>query len=119
MGVRKCKLLSDAILHTTDPQMGSKEENHATSILGTKCALSRYSLDAYAYGLMAAGCIDLIIESSMKFYDIQAPIAVVKSAGGIVSDWVGGCDYNGGRIIACGDKRIHEEALSLLATLMN
>ena len=114
--VRKCKALASAISHTTDPKMGNEAENQIMSELRDQCLLSRFSLDAYAYGLLAMGCMDLIIESSMKFYDMQAPIALIKSAGGVVSDWDGGCNYDLGRIIACGDKRIHEEALSILAT---
>ena len=88
LGVRKCELLSNAISHTTDPRMGNDGENHVMNKLRDQCSFSRYSLDAH--GLMAMGYIDLIIECSMQFYDLQAPIAIVESAGGIVSDWVGG-----------------------------
>jgi len=84
-------------------------------ILRSKCALSRYSLDAYAYSLLAMGCLDLKIKSSMQFYDIQAPIALRNSTGGVFSDWNGGCNYESGRILACGDKRIHQEALKILS----
>jgi fructose-1,6-bisphosphatase/inositol monophosphatase family enzyme len=49
----------------------------------------RYGTDCYAYALIAAGQIDLVIEAGLKAYDVQAPIAVIEAAGGIVTDWQG------------------------------
>ena len=117
LAVRKCSGLSKAVLHTTDPYMGNNDENSLMDKVRRQVSFSRYSLDAYAYGLLAMGYVDLIIECSMKYYDLQAPISVIKSAGGIVSDWYGGDNFSHGRIIACGDKRVHEEALSILSSL--
>ena len=56
--------------------MGNCKENSAMEALRNHCKLSRYSLDAYAYGLVAFGNIDLIVESSMQIYDIQAPLCI-------------------------------------------
>jgi myo-inositol-1(or 4)-monophosphatase len=38
----------------------------------------------------------------------------VEGAGGKVTDWAGGAPASGGRIIASGDPRVHEEALAIL-----
>ena len=113
--VKNCKKISNAIIHTTDPNMGTNLENFAMSKLRSYCRLSRYSLDAYAYGLLAYGNIDLIVESSMQFYDIQAPLCVIKSAGGFFSDWRGGNNFSDGRILACGSDHVHKEALEILS----
>ncbi len=51
--------------------------------------LTRYGMDCYAYALIAAGQIDLVIEAGLQAYDVQAPIAVIEAAGGIVTDWQG------------------------------
>ena len=113
--VKNCKKVSNAIIHTTDPNMGSNDENSAMAELRNNCKLSRYSLDSYAYGLLAYGNIDLIVESSMKYYDIQAPLCVIKAAGGIFSDWRGGNNFTDGRILASGNDCVHKEALEILA----
>ena len=52
--------------------------------------LTRYGLDCYAYALLALGQIDLVIEAGLEPYDIHGPMAVVRAAGGIVTDWRGG-----------------------------
>ena len=115
ISVKNCKKISNAIIHTTDPNMGTKIENFAMLELRNHCKLSRYSLDAYAYGLLAYGNIDIIVESSMQFYDIQAPFSVIKAAGGFFSDWKGGSNFNDGRILASGDNNVHKEALEILS----
>jgi myo-inositol-1(or 4)-monophosphatase len=50
----------------------------------------------------------------MKPYDIQALIPVVEGAGGIVTNWEGEPVWQGGRILAAGDHRVHEQALKAL-----
>ena len=50
----------------------------------------------------------------MQAYDVQAPIAVIEAAGGIVTDWEGRPVHQGGRVLAAANKGIHREALDLL-----
>lgn len=76
--------------------------------------MSRYGGDCYAYGLLAMGFIDLVVEASLKPWDIQALIPIIEGAGGVVTSWDGGDCQNGGRVVAAGDKRIHAEALAVL-----
>jgi fructose-1,6-bisphosphatase/inositol monophosphatase family enzyme len=73
-------------------------------------------MDCYAYALIAAGQIDLVIEAGLQPYDVHAPIAVIEAAGGIVTDWAGGPAHGGGRILAAANARIHAEALALLGS---
>ena len=73
-------------------------------------------MDCYAYGLVAAGQIDLVIEAGLQPYDIQAPIAVVQAAGGVVTDWQGGPAHNGGRTVAAANADIHAQALAVLGS---
>ena len=37
-----------------------------------------------------------MIEAGLQAYDVAAPIAVVRAAGGVVSDWRGGPAHGGG-----------------------
>jgi fructose-1,6-bisphosphatase/inositol monophosphatase family enzyme len=50
----------------------------------------------------------------LQAYDVQAPIAVIEAAGGIVTDWQGRPAPQGGQILAAANREIHAEALALL-----
>ncbi len=76
--------------------------------------LSRYGGDCYAYCMLAAGQIDLIIETEVQPYDIVPLIPVITGAGGVVTTWENGPAQGGGRIVAAGDKRVHQAALEML-----
>ena len=71
-------------------------------------------MDCYAYALLAAGQTDLVVEAGLNAYDIQAPIAVIEAAGGIVTDWQGNPAHNGGRALAAANTEIHAAALEIL-----
>jgi myo-inositol-1(or 4)-monophosphatase len=64
--------------------------------------------------MLAAGHVDLVIETELKPYDILPLIPIITGAGGIVTGWDGGPARAGGRVIAAGDRRVHAEALKLL-----
>ncbi len=114
ISVRDCADLGHATLFSTFPEIGSERERDAFQSVSQKCRLTRYGTDCYAYGLLAMGQIDLVIEAGLNAYDIQAPIAVIEAAGGIVTDWSGGPVWQGGRAVAAGDARTHAQALALL-----
>jgi histidinol phosphatase-like enzyme (inositol monophosphatase family) len=111
---RSTKSLDDAILFTTFPEVGRPEEGAAFHRVAKEVKLVRYGMDCYAYALLAAGQIDLVIEAGLNSYDIQAPIAVIEAAGGIVTDWQGGPAHNGGRALAAANADIHAAALEIL-----
>ncbi|MEM7439594.1 MAG: histidinol-phosphatase [Pseudomonadota bacterium] len=111
---RACAALDQATLFTTFPEVGTPEEGSAFRRVADRVLLTRYGTDCYAYGLLASGQVDLVIEAGLAPYDIQGPLAVVQAAGGIVTDWQGGPAHEGGRVIAAGDKRMHAAALDLL-----
>ncbi|MCL4125418.1 UNVERIFIED_CONTAM: hypothetical protein GTU68_061240, partial [Idotea baltica] len=112
---RQTMELSDAVIFTTFPEVGSKAEGAAFHAVAKQCKLTRYGMDCYAYALLAAGQVDLVIEACLNPYDIQAPIAVVEAAGGIVTDWRGNTAQHGGRAIAAANETIHAKALKILA----
>jgi myo-inositol-1(or 4)-monophosphatase len=61
------------------------------------------------------GCIDVIVESGLKAWDIQALIPIVEGAGGVVTDWQGRPCPDGGQVVACGDPALLPEVLQVLA----
>lgn len=111
---RPARDLSQAIIFTTFPEVGSDFERRAFHALAGKTQLTRYGMDCYAYGLLAAGHIDLVVEAGLKAYDIMAPIAVIEAAGGVVTDWAGGPVLDGGRALAAANAEIHAAALAIL-----
>jgi histidinol phosphatase-like enzyme (inositol monophosphatase family) len=114
LGVRGPRDLSQCILFTTFPEVGSAEEGAAFRRVAAQAKLVRYGTDCYAYALIAAGQIDLVIEAGLQAYDVQAPIAVIEAAGGIVTDWQGGAALEGGQILAAANRAVHIEAMALL-----
>lgn len=108
--------LSQAILFTTFPEVGTPDEGAAFHRLAQQARLTRYGMDCYAYALVAAGQIDLVVEAGLQPYDVQAPIAVIEAAGGVVTDWQGRPAHMGGRILAAANPAIHAEALAILST---
>jgi myo-inositol-1(or 4)-monophosphatase len=106
--------LSDAILFTTFPEVGTPAEAAGLRAVSSKCRLTRYGMDCYAYALVAAGTVDLVIEAGLQAYDICAPIAVIEAAGGIVTDWQGGPAAGGGRVLAAANAAVHAAALAIL-----
>lgn len=111
---RSTRDLAEAILFTTFPEIGSAAERAAFDQVAAKVKLTRYGMDCYAYALLAAGQVDLVIEAGLNAYDIQAPIAVIQAAGGVVTDWQGGPVHEGGRALAAATPQLHAEALRLL-----
>ncbi|MBE0454021.1 inositol monophosphatase family protein [Roseovarius autotrophicus] len=109
------RALSDAVLFTTFPEVGSPAEGAGFADLARHVKLTRYGLDCYAYALLAAGHIDLVVEAGLAAYDIQAPIAVIEAAGGIVTDWRGNPVHEGGRVLAAAGRQQHEAALAILS----
>jgi histidinol phosphatase-like enzyme (inositol monophosphatase family) len=112
--VRPPRQLAEAILFTTFPEVGTRAEGAAFARVAARARLTRYGTDCYAYGLVAAGTIDLVIEAGLQAYDVQAPIAVIEAAGGIVTDWQGRPAHDGGQILAASCPQLHAEAMALL-----
>lgn len=113
--VRGNRTLDEAILFTTFPEVGSADEGRAFAEVARGVKFTRYGLDCYAYALLAAGQIDLVIEAGLAAYDIQAPIAVIAAAGGFVTDWNGGPAHQGGRAIAAAGRQQLDAALEILS----
>ncbi|SNS24767.1 histidinol-phosphatase [Tropicimonas sediminicola] len=111
---RGARPLDQATLFTTFPEVGTLEERAAFERVSKQARLTRYGLDCYAYGLVALGQIDLVIEAGLHPYDICAPIAVIEASGGVVTDWEGGPAHGGGRVLAAANPEIHASALSVL-----
>jgi myo-inositol-1(or 4)-monophosphatase len=114
IAVRPCPGLAAATLYTTTPQMFDAREWEAFERVQSRVRMVRYGVDCYAYALVALGHVDLVIESSLKAFDVAAPAALIHAAGGIVTNWRGEDARWGGQVIAAGDPAVHAEALAIL-----
>lgn len=112
---RACGRLQDAMMMSTAPSMFDEEERAAFERVAGDVRLMRWGGDCYAYAMLAAGHLDLVVESDLKPFDIVALIPIIEGAGGVVTTWDGGPASQGGRIIAAGDRRVHEQAMERLA----
>ncbi len=117
--VAECAALRDAKLATTDPNLFTGGEAGGFEHLRATAKITRFGCDCYAYAMVAAGMIDVVVESGLAPWDIAALIPVIEGAGGLVTDWRG-APISGDlllkpdarfQVIAAGDKRPHAEAL--------
>jgi len=113
---RPCPVLAAATLFATTPDMFKGEDATSFARVSAAVKLTRFGADCYAYGLLAAGFVDLVLEANLKPYDFCAMVPIVEGAGGVASDWRGrSLDLaSDGRILVAGDRRAHGAALALL-----
>ena len=116
IAVRECPSLDKATLFATSPDMFKGPNAALWQHAAAAAKLVRYGADCYAYGLVAAGFCDGVVEASLKPYDYCAHIPIIEGAGGMVTDWQGRPAglASDGRIIAAADRRVHEALVTLL-----
>jgi histidinol phosphatase-like enzyme (inositol monophosphatase family) len=116
LGTRRCARLADAVVACTHPSMfATPQDRAAFDRVADRARFTRWGGDCYAYCLLAMGLIDIVIESSLQAYDIQALVPIVEAAGGVLTSWTGEACDEGGSVVACGDRELHAEVLKLLA----
>lgn len=114
--VRACPSLDRAYMYSTTPIMFSGDVARRHAALADAVKLFRWGGDCYAYGLLASGHVDLVVENDLKLYDFAALVPVIAGAGGTVTDWQGRpIDMTSdGSILAAGDKAVHRAAQRIL-----
>lgn len=115
--VRPCPRLEDAVLLATSPEMfATPDEAAAFRRVRERVRLPLYGGDCYAYGQLALGLADLVVETGLAPYDFMALAPVVEGAGGRLSGWSGEPLALGspGDVIAAGDAAAHGAAVALL-----
>ncbi|MEM8771921.1 MAG: inositol monophosphatase family protein [Pseudomonadota bacterium] len=111
--------LSRARISTTDPRIDgymSKAAVEGFAKLAAASRLARFSFDAYAYGLLAIGELDVVAETSLQLHDYAALAPVIEGAGGVVTNWRGdplGADDQG-EILAAATPELHAAAIEAL-----
>ena len=126
---RGCASLREAYLYATTPHMFAPGKiEQAWYRVRDAARIPLYGCDCYAYGLLALGHADVVVEADLGPYDYLAIAPVVAGAGGKMTDWRGRelrANYDAVRrrhsveglareVVAAGDARVHGEALEKL-----
>ncbi len=115
--VSDCSTLGAARLYTTAPEYFSDPVAYEAFVrVREQVMFTRYGADCYAFGLLASGHVDVIVEATLNLWDVAALVPVVEGAGGIITDWKGETlttDFEGRVVASCGGG-IHDSVLALL-----
>lgn len=111
---RACTTLAEAVLACTHPDMFVGAAVEAFDTLAARCLLHRFGGDCYNYAMLAAGHLDLVVESQLKPYDIVPLIPILERAGCTVTDWRGRAPLGGGDVVAAATRELHAAALAVL-----
>lgn len=117
--VSGCTDLSAAILYTTHPSMfgdggDGSEARQRYDDLGRRVRLQRFGGDCYAYCMIAAGRVDLVVETELNSYDIVALIPIIEAAGGVITGPDGRQPLDGGTVVAAATPELAEQAWAVL-----
>lgn len=117
--VRTCTELAAAALCATSMWMFQSEaEREAFRGISERAKLTMLTGDCYNYCMLASGFVDVIVEATMFPWDVQALIPIVEGAGGVITAWDGGRPENAANVVACGDRRLHDQVVPILAPAM-
>jgi len=113
---RACPRLGQAVKYAYGVECYQGAEAAAFTAVGDRVAMRRFSADCYAYGLLASGFVDLVMEDTMNPWDYSALVPVVEGAGGVITDWRGEplSLASDGRVLASGDAALHAETLGVI-----
>ncbi|MGC4025064.1 MAG: histidinol-phosphatase [Mesorhizobium sp.] len=114
LAARTTESIADATMCTTTPLLFKDAQKDAFGRLEKAVQLSRYGTDCYAYAMVAAGQVDLVVETALQPYDIVALIPIIEQAGGKITNWDGGPAEQGGSIVAAANARLHDAAMKIL-----
>ena len=114
LSTRRTKTLAEATMCTTTPALFLDTKRAAYDRVEKIVRLARYGTDCYAYAMLAAGNIDLVVETGLQPYDIVALVPIIERAGGVITTWDGGPAEKAGDIVAAATPELHEAALELL-----
>ena len=113
--IRNISSLKNSILNSTSPYVfACKSDQLLFEKLAKKVKSTRLGGDCYSYCLLSDGHIDIVVESGLKPWDIRALEPIIKNAGGHISTWEGNSIINGGRIIACNNKKLYNASKNIL-----
>ena len=115
---RPCAELSQAMMSTSNPDFYSAQDRPCLERMREATRLNVYGGSCMAYAQIATGRIDIGFDVAFDIHDYLPLVPVIEGAGGIVTDWQGNrlTKTSGDRFVACGDKRVHEQAIAIFSS---
>lgn len=109
--------ICDAIIHATTPDMFDQLQRQQFNHVSGQCRFRLFGKDCYAYGLLASGFLQLVMEAGLKAVDVLPLVPVIEGAGGIITDWQGQpiSLTNCGTALAASDANLHLQVLHIIA----
>ncbi|MFO0109358.1 MAG: inositol monophosphatase family protein, partial [Alphaproteobacteria bacterium] len=108
--------LKKASLSTTSTSYFTPQERLAFTRLKAECGEFSENGDCYAYGLLARGQRDIVVDTGLKPYDILALVTIIESSGGVITGWDGApvtlANYR--NVVAARTPDLHRQARQLL-----
>jgi len=116
LATRRCSQIEHALVATTDPRhFVTPAQRVAWEAATGGARMVRFGGDCYCYTQLAMGLVDVVVETGLKPWDVQALIPLIENAGGVISTWSGASCQRGGDVLACGDPRLHAAILRRIA----
>lgn len=114
---RPCGSLAEAELSCTSPDMFDADSAPRFTRVKAAARRTTWGGDCYAYGLLALGLVDVVVDATMKPWDWTALVPIIEGAGGRCTDWAGQPLHLGsdGTVLAVGDPALLPEVTALLA----
>ena len=116
-GCRPCATLDQAELSCTSPDMFDAATAPRFAALKGEARRTTWGGDCIAYGLLAIGLVDVVVDATMKPWDWAALVPVIEGAGGRCTDWAGRpLRLDGdGSVLAVGDPALLPAASAILS----
>ncbi|THU01083.1 histidinol-phosphatase [Lampropedia puyangensis] len=115
--VMPCLQLESARFQTTSPDAFTAQEWDVVDRISQQCAMRRFGGDCFIFTQLAAGHVDVVMESGLQPYDYMALVNIVQEAGGVISDWQGQPLHlhSSGQVLASASAALHAQVLAMLA----
>ena len=114
-----CGGLSDALVCTTSSEYYEGDDAHGLQRIVARSQWMVYGGNCLAFAQVACGLVDVALETKVGVHDYCALVPVVENAGGVMTGWRGERltlePAPGGRILASGNRAVHEAAMACLA----
>jgi inositol-phosphate phosphatase/L-galactose 1-phosphate phosphatase/histidinol-phosphatase len=110
---RPCATLHEAVLSTMGYDSFCADRHDRLAPLRWRCRTTVTGDSFFVFGLLAAGRVDAVVSTGFALHDYAALDAIVRNAGGSVTDWAGRrlTLHSDRSIVAVGDARLLAEIL--------
>ena len=110
------KRVAEATILATSIDMFTDSERQQFDRLSTAARFRSFGTDCYAYGLLASGHSDIVMESDMSTHDFLPLVPVVEGSGGCISDWHGEPLnlFSGRQVLATANPALHQQCLTMI-----